>query len=567
MARASFTLRKSTSEQGSYLQYPEGDPNFTARTDNDNYLRGDQLVLSPVAPSLDANNFLEAEVVDYDTIIVRWQVTLETTIGATPVPYEAIINYSTNGAPKSINKGDTLVESNISDVYVHEINGDRRWAYYTLFIRYVSSAGDDYYEPVATVQVFIPENLGGTDTLYNRIPEYYRLLDGGQGNGDLRKFLSIFGWELDKVRSLVEYMLAMKDPQLADQAVVDILAKDFGIDLQSQELGTGRIRNLVDAIGYIRRGKGTLDIVERTFKAITECDVEYDLSASPVPEIKIYAQRANLVSDPRVNSGVVGSIDGGSPTTVYAVGFELDCGELSESQFDGDYDGGDTPTPTYDGIGTSSVLLTGGWLAYPDMLNPGSNIFERTYSDVVVKTGDVFYFSCHASSEIQDLIENVCLYTSSYASGTTVQVADSVSNVIVGNTKYWRLEIPDGYTSYTNTRLVIRYSESPTFYADQFDYLLLERNSIDEYFDGNSVAGAWIVDSVGAVSDYAWLGTENDSVSTYTDNLQRLKSAVARLAPTVIPVNMLITSGVAYNNRVPTQYLNYDITWNNIPGV
>lgn len=569
MARASFTLRKSTTEQGSYLQYPIDDPAYTTRDDNDNYLRGDQLTLAPVAPVSDLM-YIDAQVIDYDTVMLEWSVSLETTLGPTPVPYQAIINYGSNGTPKSINKGETIVEATGSDTFIHEVSTQRRWAYYTLFIRYVSDAGDDYYEPAATVKVFVPKNLGGSETLFNRIPEYYRLLDdqqGAVGNGPLKKFVSVFGWELDKTRSLIEYVLSMKDPQLADQTVIDMLAKDFGIDLQSQELGTGRLRNLVDAIGYIRRGKGTLDIVERAFKAITECDVEYDLTASPVPDIRVYAQRANLITDPRVVGGIVGSIDGGVPSSVYPAGFVLDCGELSESQLDGDYDGGATPTPSYTGIGTSSTALTGGWLAYPDLIDPGTNIFERANADIRVVAGDVFYFSCHTGADIQDIISNVYLYTGSYADGLSVLIAESDAQVVVGTTKYWRLEIPEDYTSYTDAVLVIRYQDTVAYNADDFEYLLLERNSIDEYFDGNSNAGAWIVDSVGAVSDYGWAGTEDSSISVYTDNFQRLKYAFARLVPTVLPVNMLVTSGTVYSNQTPTINLNYDITWNNIPGV
>jgi len=573
MARASFTLRKSTSEQGSYLQYPVGDPLFTERTDNDNYLKGDQLTLAPVAPvAVGDVMYLDAIVVDYDTVILDWQVFLESTLGTTPVPYEAYINYGSNGPPKSINKGETLVSTTVSDTFTHTLNGSNRWAYYTLFVRYLSTAGDDYYEPVAMVKVFIPKYMGSTEDLYQRIPEYYRLLDSRQvGPGDeepLHKFLSIFGWELDRTRSLIDYTISMKDPQLADASVVDYLAKDFGIDLSTQELGTGRLRNYIDAIGYIRRGKGTLDIVERTFKAITECDVEYDTTASPVPEIRVYAQRSNLVTDPRVTSGVIGSIDGGHPSTTYAVGFELDAGVVGDPQLDGDYDGGSTPTPSYSGIGTSSTLLSGGWLTYPDPTEPGTNIFERIVDDILVKTGDVLYFSCHADADVQALIQDVYLYTSGgYSSGSSTQITISVSTVMVGTTTYWRLEIPDGYPSYTNAVLVVRYSDSTEYGAEDFDYLLLERNLIDDYFDGNSNAGAWIVDSVGAVSDYGWSGTENNSVSVYTDNFQRLKYAFTRLVPTVLPVTMLVTTGTVYSNQPLTTNLNYSVSWNNVPGV
>ena len=70
MARASFTLRKSTTEQGSYLQYPIDDPAYTTRDDNDNYLRGDQLTLAPAAPVSDLM-YIDAQVIDYDTVMLE----------------------------------------------------------------------------------------------------------------------------------------------------------------------------------------------------------------------------------------------------------------------------------------------------------------------------------------------------------------------------------------------------------------------------------------------------------------------------------------------------------------
>lgn len=579
MARASFKLRNTGVDNGSYLQYPIGNPNYSTRVDNDNYLRADTLQIAPTAPTFDTDEqFIEAVCVDYNTVVLQWNVILESTLGATPVPYEAIIRYGSNGAPKSINKGTPLVTSYGPGDYTHTLESSSVWAYYTLFVRYLSTAGDDYYQPVASVKVLIPRAYNSVDDLYSRIPEYYRYLDDQKaeeygdpsGNGPLKRFLSIFGWELDKNRTLIDYVMTMKDPQIADSEALDMLSRDLGIGFESQELGAGRLRNILDTIGFLRRSKGTYEAVTRHLRNISECDVVYNPTASPVPEIKIYAQRANLITDPRVASGVIGSIDGGYPTTTYAVGFNLDCGVVGDAQLDGDYDGGTTPTPSYTGIGTSSVVLSGGWLAYPDVSQPGdTNILERVYSDIRAKAGDVFYFSCHASSEAQALIENVYLYTGGgYSDGFGVLVADSTTVAVVGTTKYWRLEVPEDstYTSYTDMKLVLRYSNSVLTTADDFDYFLLERNVISDYFDGSSPDGAWIVDAAGAVSDYGWAGTPYASISVYTDNFQRVKYAVNRLLPSILPVTQL-TTDVAYSNVVPTTNLKYSVSWNNVIGV
>jgi hypothetical protein len=64
MARASFTLRKTSSEDGSYLQYPIGDPAYATRDDNDNYLRADTLQLVPTVSPVTEGLYIEALCVD-----------------------------------------------------------------------------------------------------------------------------------------------------------------------------------------------------------------------------------------------------------------------------------------------------------------------------------------------------------------------------------------------------------------------------------------------------------------------------------------------------------------------
>lgn len=572
MARASFRLRNTSIDAGSYLQYPIDDPAYATRTDNDNYLRADTLQLAPAVPTFDASEFfLEAVCTDYNVVELQWNVVLSSVLGAIPTPYELIIKYGSNGSPKSVNKGITLLSTTTAGTFTHTLENPPLWAYYSMFLRYGSTGGDDYYEPIANVKVLIPRDYKSTDDLYSRIPEYYRLLDEDNELEDGKKylytFLSIFGWDLDRCRSLLDYLITMRDPQIADRETLDTLSIDLGVGFDSQELGAGRVRNILDNIGYLRRSKGTQSAVQQHLRNITECDVEYDPTTSPVPEIRVFAQRANLIVDPRVAGGIVGSLDGGSPTTVYATGFELDSGVVGDPQLDGDYDGGATPTPSYAGIGTSSTLLAGQWISYPDLTNVGTLIFETTSASVRAIGGDVLYFSCHSAAE--SIIENVYLYTSGgYSSGTSTMVTESSAVVVSGTTRYWRLEIPEDYTTYTDMVLVIRCTDSSTTTVSDLDFLLLERSVVSEYFDGGSTSGAWIVDSVGAVSDYGWAGTPNASISVYTDNFQRVKYAVNRLLPTILPVNQLVTSsGTAYSNRVPTQYLNYDITWNNVPGI
>jgi hypothetical protein len=185
----------------------------------------------------------------------------------------------------------------------------------------------------------------------------------------------------------------------------------------------------------------------------------------------------------------------------------------------------------------------------------------------MLRTGDVVYFSAHCNPQVQELVEGVSLYTGSYSSGTSELVVDSDSTSRVGTTKYWRMEIPEGYSDYTAMNLVIKFTDSITYSVADLDFLLLERNIIDDYFDGDSVLGSWIVDGGGSVSDYAWVGDPAESISVYTDNYQKMKTIVNQLIPSILPVTQLVTTGTVYSNRLPTSNLKYSITYNNIPGL
>ena len=590
MARASFRLRKTTFDEGSYLQYPLNTSGFPARTDNDNYLRADDLLLAPTTSGFSTEEgTFEATVLDYNAVEVKWNVLLEQSLGTVPVPYQAIIKYNNDGFAQSINVGETLSESTRSESLIHEIPEGTLWAYYTLFIRYVSTSlpasvsppvyDDDYYEPVANVKVIMPTNYGSTDDLYKRIPEYYRWLDHqgvkDQTEGPLYRFLSIFGWDLDKIRTRLDYIISIKDPQIADQEALDALAKDFGIDLQSHELGAQRVRSLIDAIGEIRRGKGTLDIVERTLKSLTGCNVEYTPFTG---QLVVYAQRANLILDPRVVSGIVGSIDGGKPSSTYGENYVLDAGELDEIQDGGVYDGGDTPNPDYTGGGTLS--LVGGWQTYPDFANPGVDILERVTPELILGEGETVYFSAHCSPEVQNNIVGVSLYRNSYSAGSSELIADSTSTSQVGNTRYWRLDIPGTSGDLSVMNLVIKFADIPDYSVADLDKLLLERDNIGEYFDGDSVLGSWIVNGSGSVSDYAWsddptyffpgAGGPNASPSVYTENFQKMKTIVTSLIPSILPVTELLdyfsTGTKVYSNRPVTGNLRYNLRFNAIPG-
>ena len=81
-----------------------------------------------------------------------------------------------------------------------------RWYYYGLFFR----SGLKWHRYMVT-STLLPRNRLHAEYLWNSLPPYYQYLDdqmrGGTGDGDLRKFLNLIGFDLDLTREYVESLL------------------------------------------------------------------------------------------------------------------------------------------------------------------------------------------------------------------------------------------------------------------------------------------------------------------------------------------------------------------------
>lgn len=629
MARQSFTLREDTFEGGSYLQYyPEGasaSSSASAGAASATYLRGDDVQIASESALLKSLSYFDGYASDYRTVTLDWGFTLEDVdlrpfVGdLAPKPYELVISYSYIGPPATIPEGETLLVTRSVSSIVHK-NVEGLWAYYTMFVHYLS-VNDDYYEPVAQRSVLLPNSYGTVDDMYARIPMWYQDLDE-KTNGDLYKYLSIFGWDMDYMRTVLDYMISMKDPRIAEVTQLNHLAKDLGIDFRAQELGTDRLRKLLDNIGTIRSTKGTPFSIQEELSAITGSDVIVD---STTNTIKVYNQRCNLVKDPMVENGVQMGLDGGSPLTksnlVFDVG-QYDTGWTEEDE------PGYTPEPAYNkelisgankwdpvppkggsapepGLGSESYvegyLFDGGgpadtgfipiigsnqsWVGYPDPETGEYGILETQGADIAIRAGDEFYFSVQAyDSDVRvlDSILSVGLYTAGgFSEGQLIVKTETYREI--NGVKYWKIVVPDDYllqedgtTPYGFAVLSLAFTptsnDSHLFY-ENFTRILFERNFAGTYFDGDTRLGGWIVDEQNSISDFRWRNPTNintsfpaQAFSVYSANYHKTKKVVQRLLSSIIPVTELITEGVAYSNRVVTDNLKYTVTYDNIPG-
>jgi len=661
MARKSFTLRNTESFGGSYVQYDSAGFGASTFGASATYIKGNDVQIAPLLDTqitaggkLSNAAFFEAYAYDYQSVVLNWGLTLYDATSL-PKPYSVHIVYSSTGCPDTIAEGIRIVDTRNVEEFRHVgITDD--WAYYTMFIRYLSNSGDDYYEQVAKLEVLIPNDYGSTEDLYSKIPVYYQNQDE-INNGDLKKYLSIFGWELDKIRTTLDFSMSMKDPFVGNEETLNYLAQDMGVPLTTYDLGSQRLRDLLKVVSTTRRNNGSPNAIEKYLEAI--CGSNIDINSND-KTIKVYSQRVNLLKDPKFVNGVAAGIDNGYPSSSFS-GVVYDNGNASTSAFASILDGG-TPTSVL----TSATPTIQSWVNFTPAGNTGTTILEtggitytvsnavyssasagtftyttstphnftsgdlvdivgitpsgynkakqsvtvlsttsfktiaqgstpgtfstageayKSYSYVNVIGGETFYFSINVPSsvagvkDVQGSINSVSFYTAGGAGSGSVIVADSIPQVF-GSTKFWRLEIPSTVTSYTKATLSIEHYTSfqgQSISYNDFSYTLLERDFIGNYFDGDTVEGGWLLSglSTGSISDYRWLGAENNSYSVYSSNWKKTQQIVSRFLQSVLPVPELLTSGTLYSNgyykdtsnvisKTPTY--KYSITYDVIPG-
>ena len=619
MARKSFTIQKYESDSGpasagsasvfgTYLQYPVGSEaasvGLVVRTDEDTQLKSDDLappslLLEPTVPGSRRPGiaFFEVQVMDYNELRLTWDLELVSVLTPTPQPTRVLIVYSDLGEPQTIAEGLLLVDTASTNSLTHYVQPGK-WAYYSMFVRYENTSGSVYYDRVATLSELPPYNYGCSDDMYAKIPEYYRLqdadLDTGNG-GPLKRMISLFGFEADRIRTIVDYLITCKDPLLAHSEVLDVLAKDLTVDIRSDELGAAKLRNILHSVGFIRRALGTPASIALIVQSATGSEASFNLSGT-FPAIDIYAQRVNMLKDPNIIGGAAGSLVGGTPkTTTFTSTFE--AGPASGASVTATYEGG-TPFSSlspYDEFADADEQFNEEineqyWQYAPDPASGGSLSYLKTIDNLIpVLRGESLYFSMHGDfiENAQDEVVRVALYgistgaASAGYSGTEDDylICEAGEPTVIAGIKYWKLTIPGGAVSWQNSSLTLFLNNTANI-GKGFQKMLLERVIGGKYFDGDSTEGGWVINYATGqrTSDYRWYnpddpssdieGPAQQSYSVYNSNYRKTRSLADRYLPLILPVKQISYANPVYSNdpnNVATPI--WSLNWNVIPGL
>lgn len=565
MARVSFTLRSDGIDKGSYIRYQDGVSYATsgaggasvthaARTDYDSALRADGLQIAPLSF---VESYFEATSVCYGEVSLKWEASLSASAGALPTPVGLVMVYSSAGEPQTMSAGKILVESATDLSFEHTGLPEGRWAYYSLFVNYKSSIGDDYFERVASLSVLVPKNYQSNLTLWNRIPEYYRTQDikmgtiptyytkadgsigssldvspcigntiAGEPVGPLFKMLSVIGFDIDRIRTLIDYIMVANDPALANGETLDALSDQMAVMMNSADLGTARLRNLMESIGYFRRTKGTLEGTNYFTKAVSGCDIEVNKTTA---QIKVYSQRTNYITVPKTGTGIVTYRAAGTAENVTPLLFS----DTTYNAFNANI--------TY----TASTFTNSG-----AGFATAPNLMVRIGSVVpVLNTGtDRVVFSVHSGVGTEGIV-----WARLVNASTGAQLGFQNKSVLVDGVRAFEVTATGASAGasagWLNTyvEILVNQQTTPTFVLTK---MLAERNYIGQYFDGSTVRGGWLVDS-SSVSDYRWSGSANASPSIFTEDYERTKDILRQMIYDVLPITEADKYTITSYNAIP----------------
>lgn len=531
MARVSFRLRRAdlvsspdANPFGSYVRGTSTDkPTGYTRFDSDFAIRADGIVF--VTADLVSSATFTATANSYTAVHLEWTnftiTPAEENLGEGSVVTDIVIVYSPTGPPETVRDG-TIIKTQYSydSVYSVEHNGlpSGQWAYYSMFLHW-NQGGDginatNWYERVAYLQELVPYDYGSETQIWSRIPSHHRVNDTygknldplGLQRGQLERYLSTFGFELNRTRTLFDSVMKQYDPNETESQSLTLLADMFGLELTPDDIGVSRIRQIIQDIGYYRQRKGTLLAIKQYLVAITGCQVDViENYSSPRYTFRIYAEKVNLVADSLfvIESGTrkwdFSSSSASCTHTVIDNGLQITNTDSASAQF----------------ALVSKVAV------------PVDNNVDYWNSIKINGDGDIWgsYWSASAA----------------WTEWNTEEQADKLIPIELCPDERRVILMPDSASGMAYPVLIYGLGAGDSVSVDEW---MVEPKSFGTFFNGDSDFGGFIYQS--NFADIAWDGAQYASYSTYSTNKGKTQLAIEKLIPQLLPVTMLLDTNIDY---------------------
>ena len=256
-------------------------------------------------------NYFDAYPVGYDRIKVEWThptgdwdvLRLVRGNYGFPTEYDdgRLVTEATNVYPSDHpNAGSPMVPGLPTNPGTYEDTNvsELRFHYYTLWLHQIEG---DIWRRAGNVVALMPKNFGYTDRLYELVPGVFRdediFISQTSGVGMLQTFLSVFGYELDKMRSDIESLRWTSNPERVAGGLLPYLADQLGFPYEA-ELGMTLARQQILNAVYLYKMKGSRLGLEGFVKVMTGWEPEVSSPGPGAVEIILRGDRVNQIENP-----------------------------------------------------------------------------------------------------------------------------------------------------------------------------------------------------------------------------------------------------------------------------
>lgn len=483
MPRYSFTLRQG-------IGFPAGlDGSQLRTTGNDPAIRADNVAAAPISSTA----FFAAAPLTYTDIDLNWSV--ETSIAW----QEIWIVASTTGHPVTVLDGRVVTVVTSGDPFYNVIDSGLTpgtWYYYTLFVK-INDGVNTYYQAIKQADALLPTEYKNTERLFRRIPEYYRITDLDLGQ-PLRRFVDLVGYEMDYTQTLMDTVRDIRKLQTIPVPALAAVANMLGVGPEANGISESRLRYLVQNIMHLRLRKGTLGGVASYIAALTGYQAKVTQVNATRIDVSIYAQRVNLVKNPKFNTMVNWSQVGFGSTTA--------SGNVATH----------TSGPGLDTLTSNTFPVLAG-REYAAGLQVNRLDAGNTISMAIRWNG----------TTVVPLVSKQTLQN-----GTLVQRL--TTDPIIA---------PVGAT--TGELQILSTTTGTVGSTNQFTQAICEPGPVGEYFDGDTRIGGYLPGAAGQF-DFRWEGTIDSSFSYYNLDFGRNKAVITNAFPYILPVGTTVGGSVGY---------------------
>lgn len=362
---------------------------------------------------------------------------------------------NSSGIPVDVEDGDTLFTDAFVGArtsYIDNTLTPGRYYYYRQFVQPilttpVLASPDGYWLPSGSASVLATGDSGYSDTLYGRLPEWFKGPDNlnlGELGLDhqstfLYRFLSLFGFQLDQVRADTDHLLQAYNAQTISEALLPSLGAQFGV-AHEYALGSRSMRRFTDGATRIWKSKGTLPGIRELAAVVTGYGTHVRLGTN--------------LSLSTADSGPYGGVGNWRGRTNASVSYRANLAS--------------TVTPSGDGVHVITAPTSGPCVVD---LNPGesSPVTRMQYAIPVVPSLSYVassYFSTQATgisvtAHLQWLDANGNPLGVPVDSATVVVASDWSTRVTVGGRAYF-----DSYVNIYSDPYVDLLQSPPPRYAD-----------------------------------------------------------------------------------------------------